>query len=389
MSALRIAGLHCVLLASVVPSAVRADYVFSTLWGLVRYSDDGQLLFNYRTGGYYPGDESDFIDEAMLSIGLGPNRRVYALGNSLGTISLHEFDADTGLEISRKFTDEYGSEYNLPLWQSSSFFADHNPQCGTGCSGAYIKTGHQETGILFHPDGHLYSFGAAEFWAYNSQGQQRYDHLEHALVRFSVANPSPPDVVTLLDNSVVTDVPWRDLVMAPDGSTYFRQPYSSSDLLKVDSTLAAGAEVIVSLPPGSHSLAFSPDGLLNFITANQVMRFDVESQQFLGTFIDLNPFGALSPYRGFYNPFFDDRGRFLVMMGTSDEEYYNWSTSLLEFDTQSGAFRRTVFTEKLGDDDGFFHALYLPVPEPSSAILAAIGLAIVYGIRFSRNLKRF
>ena len=206
---------------------------------------------------------------------------------------------------------------------------------------------------------------------------------QNALVRFSVLSSGPPEVVVALPGNVSlssTDY-LRDLAKSPNGDFYFIGGIGGSELRKFDATTIAGATTIATLPNGSREIVFGPDGLLYFLNGDYISRFDVESNQFLGSFIDLSPFKSPNPRSYFAAPFFDDRGHLLVI---NNYDIQNGDfASLLEFNGQSGAYRRTVFTDQLTDLESYFTAgIYLTVPEPSSAILAAIGLAIVYGIRF-------
>lgn len=395
--------LIAVLLTMALAGLVRADYLFEGWFDVARYTDSGKRRPGF-TIAYpdYPNEDVGYFEEALYGVSLGSNGLVYAIGNSLGTFTVQEFDPNTGLGgkprgvlQSSVFKGHYSDSLAAGGLEDCGFREDY-------CFADVIRTGRFNRTIHSSSDGFLYSSGPVDSWAIDILGGVRVEWLETAwgIHRYDIEQGGPPQLV---------------MPLTLDGNGYLPHlvEWEINESNNIELTTEHGVvEYTVPSPPipGSFEDIY-PQELWSalelkerFLVAESLSDDPSNDLQVLTLKQDLeelgdDPFGwfssdapGLRPHDppedpfdpgdlpeledGFqiWDEFQDDSGNTLLLLSRIPADLRVpgvYEQKLLEFDTQTALLKRVVFEHAVDD---YLYLLYggfyvRTVPEPSTSIL--------------------
>lgn len=409
-------------------SVIRADYVFSILGGsVVRLSDDGELLSPLLATGYGDGPTT-FIDERVQSIKVSPDGAPFALGNSLGTLTLHRFDPKSGIE------DPENGLYSNPIsewsWSQGGQTISGFWTYGSGRQYLGSLSGRLEAGMAFDSTGGVWSIGAIERIELNPQGLTELVY-GWGVSRYQLGSDAlPVPVLQVTSGPIINEygasgrMPLWDIDVRPSDSRVFIS--TDYGLLELGAggfptTLQPGsvwgtalAERIAdsshplspfhSNKPWMHPLAaeggweFGPDELLWSLEDingfdHEFVRYDPTKKSYSTPFevVGISATDRITDW------FFDDKGHLLVLTydslrtvseSVSLTEAVNQrviTQRLHEIDIVNGQYSRLVFaierTSGFGELTSPLAAgayLPAPVPEPTAATLVALSVLAAY-----------
>lgn len=414
-----IARLFLVLGLLALSSAARADYAFLNNGGYGSLiSNQGEIL-SPLAGREYENGPAIFIDEHLQSIEVGHDGAVYVIGNSLGTLTLHRFDPQSGIE-----TEPYG--VSVSVEQQSSWNIGW-PRIGwlhdLGSEGALV--GRIGSPISIDGDGGVWSIGQIEH-VRSGPGGFVETVYGWGVNRYQFGSDEPPLPVLQATSgeifgeygNVLTPPPVLDVVVRPSDSRVFISTiHGLLDLgvAGVPSPLYPGSvwgpDLAARVADASHPLSpfnaakpwmhpgavgggweFGPDGLLwrpasrPWSEARQFERYDVDSKSYAEP-IDIE---GLADVEGVTDWFFDDRGNLLLLTNGETRPASNdvfapdfVMQRLHEIDVATGQHKRTIFEMERLDNFGFSgviftQGVYIPsVPEPTAATFVALSVLAV------------
>lgn len=411
--------INALFLSVLFVGPTRADYFFSEFNEIARYSDNGRPI----PAGFevvYPeyGPES-YFEEAVYGITLGSNDKIYAHGESVGSITVHEFDPLEDTSSSPKGLTQssvFGNRYDEMLLSSLV-------HCQFGselCFGPHTRMGRIHSpyrALTASDDGYLYGEGPIELWAadFRTELSLILPRSGWGIHRLDTVHGGPPELVfplTFSQGSFVAPFDWR---INENNDIELRTEHGVVDYMIPESPFPRELKHLF-LTDSWPALELNEEYLLAK-ELSQDPENDAEVIQLKAEVEALgdDPFGWFSPDAPGLRPadplpdtfdpgplpefqqgykisseFQDDKGNTLLLLSRFSEGRYPRidRQKLLEFDTESARLKRVVFEhDARGFPGPLSGGLYVrTVPEPSSGFLILILLSVINGRRTHRRL---
>jgi hypothetical protein len=335
-----------------LPSVAAADFVFSTLNGVVRYSDSGERLIEYGGGDTSAANGGFWLGESVDGIAVSDDGIVYASTNILGSRSLIRFDLNTGAVVPRPDLIPTGDfVVDAPLWKTP--YVGPEEECGTeGCStysGTYQAAARHLGELLVHPDGHVYASGIADIWD-GVPGSWTFVESLPALVRFDLDELDAPSVVSVLPSELLEGDP-------------LNPSFAAQITLRDDQTVQVGTSMA----------AYGVD-VASFAGATVAADLLVSPDPPLTDGLDL------SPFVGILGEAFADPAGNVYLTETEALPSGDNLSRLHKFEASTGAYLGVVFEETfpggIAVPEYFLGSgAFVAVPEPSAVLLSLMAIA--------------